>query len=195
MGKLDPTKAKSKFLKLKNDLVYVKNNYEKSGNGEGCHTNIDDSFEVELIDGSAKKKILRGRSPAILYLWEKAEECDLLDSVTQQLDDAIGIDLSSNDGSEFTMKRKFHNEEETVMKLNRSIERANEIAEKTLFLNEHKLQNDKIKTSSEKISALETLLMSAEEKLCLIDDKTSALASLYARRIDTLTNQIDEQKQ
>jgi len=36
MGALDPTKAKSKFLKLKNDLLYVKNNYEKSGNGEGC---------------------------------------------------------------------------------------------------------------------------------------------------------------
>jgi len=33
MGALDPTKAKSKFLKLKNDLLYVKNNYEKSGNG------------------------------------------------------------------------------------------------------------------------------------------------------------------
>ena len=114
--------------------MYVKSNYENSGNGEGCHTNIDDSFEVELIDGSAKKNFLRGRSPAILYLWEKAEEFDLLDSVTQQLDDAIGIDLSSNDGSELTMKRKFHNEEETGMKLNRSIERANEIAEKTLLL-------------------------------------------------------------
>ena len=194
MGKLDPAKAKSKFMKLKNDLVFVKNNYEKSGNGEGCHTNIDDSFEVELIDGSAKKNFLRGRSPAILYLWEKAEEFDLLDSVTQQLDDAIGIDLSSNDGSEHIGKRKFHSEEETVIKLNRSIERANEIAEESLLLNEHKLQNDKINTCSEKISALETHLMSTEEKLCLIDDKTSALASLYARRIETLTNQIDEQK-
>ena len=78
MGKLDPAKAKSKFMKLKNDLVFVKNNYEKSGNGEGCHTNIDDSFEVELIDGSAKKNFLRGRSPAILYLWEKAEEFESL---------------------------------------------------------------------------------------------------------------------
>ena len=130
-----------------------------------------------------------------MYLWEKADEFDLLDSVTQQLDDATGIDISSNDGSELTMKRKFQNEEETVMKLNRSIERANEIAEKTLLLNEHKLQNEKINTCSDKISGLETLLMSTEEKLCLIEDKTSALASLYARRIETLTNQIDEQKQ
>jgi len=108
MEKLDPTKAKSKFLKLKNDLVYVKNNYEKSGNGEGCLTNIDDSFEFEQIDGSAKKNFLRGRSPATLYLWEKAEEFDLLDSVTQQLDGAIGIDLSSNDGSIYLIGECFN---------------------------------------------------------------------------------------
>ena len=108
-------------LKLKNDFVYVKNNYEKSGNGEGCLTNVDDSLEFEQIEGSAKKNFLRGRSPATLYLWEKAEEFDLLDSVTQQLDDSIGIDLSSNDGSDHIGKRKFHSEEETVMKLNRSI--------------------------------------------------------------------------
>ena len=43
MGALDPTKAKSKFLKLKNDLLYVKNNYEKSGNGEGCIRKVDDN--------------------------------------------------------------------------------------------------------------------------------------------------------
>ena len=148
-----------------------------------------------MIDGSAKKNFLRGRSPAILYLWEKADEFDLLDSVTQQLDDATGIDISSNDGSELTMKRKFQNEEETVMKLNRSIERANEIAEKTLKIKEHKLHNEKINTCSEKISGLETLLMSTEGKLCLIDDKTSPLASLYNRRIKALTDQIEEQKQ
>jgi len=93
------------------------------------------------------------------------------------------------------MKRKFQNEEETVMKLNRSIERANEIAEKTLKIKEHKLHNEKINTCSEKISGLETLLMSTEEKLCLIDDKTSPLASLYNRRIKALTDQIEEQKQ
>jgi len=67
MGTLDAAKAKSKFLKLKNDLVYVKTNYEKSGNGEGCFTNVDDSLEFEQIDGSAKKNFLRGRTPATLY--------------------------------------------------------------------------------------------------------------------------------
>jgi len=43
------------------------------------------------------------------------------------------IDLSSSDGSEYVGKRKVRSEEETVLKLNRSIERANEIAEKSLL--------------------------------------------------------------
>ena len=73
--------------------------------------------------------------------------------------------------------------------------RANEIAEKTLKIKEHKIHNEKNNTCSEKISGLETLLMSTEEKLCLIDDKTSPLASLYNRRIKALTDQIEEQKQ
>jgi len=65
---------------------------------------------------------------ATLYLWQKAEEFDLLDAITQQLDDSVGIDLSSSDGSEYIGKRKFRSEEKTVLKLNRSIEKANEIA-------------------------------------------------------------------
>ena len=178
MGTLDPTKAKSKFLKLKNDLVYVKNNYEKSGNGEGCLSKVDDSLDFEPIDGSEKKNFLRGRSSATLYLWQKAEEFDLLESITQQLDDCVGIDLSSSDGSEYIGKRKVRSEEETVLKLKRSIERANEIAEKSLLLSEEKLKHDKIQTCLEKLSNLETHLMTTEGKLCMVDDKTNALAHL-----------------
>ena len=36
MGELDPAKAKSKFALMKNYLIFVKMNYEKSGNGDGC---------------------------------------------------------------------------------------------------------------------------------------------------------------
>jgi len=57
------------------------------------------------MDGSDKKNFLRGRSPATLYLWQKAEEFDLLDAITQQLDDSVGIDLSSSDGSEYIGKK------------------------------------------------------------------------------------------
>ena len=41
MGTFDPTKAKSKFL---NDLVHVRNYYEKSGNAEGSFRKVDDSL-------------------------------------------------------------------------------------------------------------------------------------------------------
>ena len=104
-------------------------NYEKSGNGDGCIRKVDDSLDLEQMDGSDKKNFLRGRSLATLYLWQKAEEFNLLDLITQQLDESVGIDLSSSDGSEYVGKRKVRSEEETVLKLNRSIERANEIAE------------------------------------------------------------------
>jgi len=106
----------------------------------------------------------------------------------------VGIDLSSIDGIEYVGKRKIRSEEETVLKLNRSIERANEIAEKSLLLSEEKLKYDKIRTCLEKVSNLETHLMTTEEKLCMVDDKTNALAHLYSTRIETLTAQIDEQK-
>ncbi len=55
MGTLDAAKAKSNFLKLKNDLVYVRNNYEKSGNREKCLSKIDDSLDFEPVDGLGKK--------------------------------------------------------------------------------------------------------------------------------------------
>ena len=126
-------------------------------------------------------------------MWQKAEEFDLLDAITQQLDDSVGIDLSSSDGSEYIGK-KIRSEEETVLKLNRSIEKANEIAEKSLLLSEEKLKHDKIQSSLEKVSNLETHLMTTEESLCMLDDKTNALAYLYSNRIETLTAQIDEQK-
>jgi len=69
MGALDPTKAKSKFLNIKNDLLYVKNKYQKSSNGEGCTCirKVDDRLDFEQMDGSDKKIFLWGRSPATLY--------------------------------------------------------------------------------------------------------------------------------
>jgi len=85
----------------------VKNNYEKSSNGEGYIRKVDDSLDFEQMDGSDKKNFLRGRSPATLYLWQKAEEFDLLDAITQQLDDSVEMDLSSSDVSECIKKENF----------------------------------------------------------------------------------------
>ena len=46
MGTLTPQKAKSNFYKMKNDLVLLKTNYEKSGNGDG--TVIENEGEMEI---------------------------------------------------------------------------------------------------------------------------------------------------
>ena len=48
-----------------------------------------------MIDANSKKNFLRGRSPAILYLWERSEECDLIETVCQQLDSKSSYDSST----------------------------------------------------------------------------------------------------
>ena len=78
MEECTPSKAKDKFYKMKNDLIVVKNNWELSGNGDGCVARDSTEFDG-IING----------------LWEKAEEFDLLQSVCQQLSSCIAIDSSS----------------------------------------------------------------------------------------------------
>jgi len=65
MGALTPDKAKQKFFKLKNDLLIVKNNWERSGNGDGSrleqHTvdsnaDSDDETEQELMSTNNKRQ-------------------------------------------------------------------------------------------------------------------------------------------
>ena len=73
MGELDHAKAKSKFVLMKNYLIFVKMNYEKSGNGDGCLDLDDDSSteeifkQLKVIDGEDKKNFLQGRPPYTLY--------------------------------------------------------------------------------------------------------------------------------
>ena len=64
-----------------------------------------------------------------------------------------------------------------MLKLNRSIEKANEIAENSLLLSKEKLKHDKIQTCLEKVSNLETHLMTTGEKLCMLDDKSKCTSS------------------
>lgn len=94
MEECTPSKAKDKFYKMKNDLIVVKNNWELSGNGDGCVARDSTEFDG-IINGNDKRKFLNGVSSVCLYLWEKAEEFDLLQSVCQQLSSCIAIDSSS----------------------------------------------------------------------------------------------------
>ena len=110
MGILTPDKAKQKFFKLKNDLVVVKSRYEISGNGDGTvsRTQVEsnknedrnDPVELELINANDRRNFLNGKSPATLYLWEKAEEYGLLTSVCQQLDPSSAVDSVNSDDSD-----------------------------------------------------------------------------------------------
>jgi len=52
-------------------------NEDTSGNGDGTAVNYDSSIssgEREMIDTNDRHFFLHGRSPAVLYLWKKANE-------------------------------------------------------------------------------------------------------------------------
>ena len=51
MGKLTPDRAKQRYMKMKSEMMIVKNNWNASGNGDG---NLD-PISPQLIDASSKK--------------------------------------------------------------------------------------------------------------------------------------------
>ena len=104
MGNLTAKKAKEKFMKMKNDLIIVKNNWEKSGNGDGSVRNnaiaeladSDDETEMDLMNANEKCNFLNGKSPATLYLWEVAESHGILASVCNELNSSVMLDSSGD---------------------------------------------------------------------------------------------------
>ena len=117
MGTLTADKARSKFFFLKNHLIVLKAKWDTSGNGDGSMAvsedgNDDDLDETEAAlrdanqhNGNIKANFLQGMSPAVLYLWEKAEEYSLLPTVCQQLSEDTILD-STNDEEETSNPRK-----------------------------------------------------------------------------------------
>ena len=79
-------------------------------------------------------KILRGKSPAVLYFWNKIKEHGLTESVTQQLNISITIDSFSlpESSSVSTNKKRKMEEDIKMIRLKNSIDKANKIAHKTL---------------------------------------------------------------
>ena len=90
MGQLTAEKAKDRFLKLKMEVVTVRTKWMASGQGEGSlrrvsdNTANDSDSDCSLIDGTCKANFLNGCSPCVLYLWEHAEQYNLIDAVCQQ---------------------------------------------------------------------------------------------------------------
>ena len=78
MGHASPDKVKSKYLKVKKDLITVRNNWKRSGNGEGKlqrnEQNLAESYidEEIRVDANDKRNFLGGNSKAILYAYDSS---------------------------------------------------------------------------------------------------------------------------
>jgi len=142
MGDLTPEKAKTKYTKMKNELLVVKNNWEKSGNGDGTLLQqADDTEDDEIMfDADDKRNFLQGRSPTLLYLWEKAEEHQLLQTVLQELNKDTAIDSGGKgpnvvrDKSKNNDKNKDKDDEDNAIfqSLQTTLEASNKIAEDSI---------------------------------------------------------------
>ena len=196
MGNLSPDKAKSKFGKLKNDLIMVKNNWELSGNGDGSiernRDNADDSDEdeLEIINANDKRNFLNGKSPSILYLWKMAEEFDLLTCVCQQLDLSASLDTSRSDdddsGNAICRKRKkknTHNDDEGEW--NALID----VMKKTATETRNKIQAKREEIAATKSMKLMELIAKEEDKQYEIENKLDD-AEEGTRKYNRLNNRL-----
>ena len=75
-----------------------------------------DRDELELMNANHKSSFLQDKSPATLYLWQKADEFDLLTSVCQQLDSTVMLDSSGTNGS--TRACSNNNKRDTLDRVN-----------------------------------------------------------------------------
>lgn len=202
MGFLTPDKAKAKFFKLKNMLILVKNNWELSGNGDGSMARYVpddmDKEEAELIEGSDRSNFLHGRTPALLYLWNKAEEHDLLRSVCQQLEQSIGFD--SCEMSE--PKRRKCNEDEDVeiinnidnndhmRRLTKSMEEANDLARESLDSTNQRGKAEERRYLLSLVRDMRSDIYKFEDELLLLDPGTPRSTTLQ-KRVDDINVKIN----
>ena len=199
MGHLTPAKAKAKFTTLKNNLVLVKTKWTASGNGDGSvlqqeevqydsDGNELDEDESGIVTCNANdlSNFIKGYSPAVLYLWKKAEECDFVSVVCQQLDQECALDSSNGQVSLITpQKRK--------KRKDRSAE--DEAEGKEEYSNLHKVlseSNECMKDSTRKmmgmdiaaaIRELQTKIEDCEDKLDDLGTDEDVVASVKYRRI------------
>ena len=96
IASLTGEKGKAKFNKLTNELLIVKCNWERSGNGYGSLRKVsastDDEDKYQLMNANDKAHFLNGVSFAVLYPWEKGEENQLLRTICQKLPEGVCFD-------------------------------------------------------------------------------------------------------
>ena len=98
MGKCTSRKAKKKFQDLRVQLCQVKIRHTNSGMGDGAKKvdpellDSDDDSDCNLMGGGSNRADFLGiYKSAVLYLWERADECDFLQDIVQKLDKEIGL--------------------------------------------------------------------------------------------------------
>ena len=98
MGKCTSKKAKKKFQDLRVQLCQVKIRHRNSGMGDGAKKedpqllDSDDDSDFNFMGGGSNRADFLGiYKSAVLYLWQRAEECDFLQDIVQKLDDEIGL--------------------------------------------------------------------------------------------------------
>ena len=190
MGLLTGERAKSKFNKLKNGLLFVKANFEKSGNGDGALCKVskgsevddEDEDEYEMIEnGNDVGNFLNGMTSAVLCLWMKADEYQLLNTVCQKLPEEVGFDTASRREKTGGKKKGNDSEEKKVkafVDINSSIQEIKNIAllemiykkEKRLFAEEDELfreveGSERYKLKKRRIERLEKELTKMQDML------------------------------
>ena len=185
---------------MQNHLIFVKINYEKSGNGNGCMDLNDDSSTedifryLKVIHGDDKKNFLQGRPPYTLYFWMKVDECNLMESVTQQLNDVVGMDTSFNVDVTVDVRKRSANGDLKLEQLSKSIDTANEIGRANVAISEKKVKQDDINKYMDLIENLESKALTFEEKLWTQEEKNPALSIFYSKRLVDFNKQFETHK-
>lgn len=125
----------------------------------------------------------------------KVDECNLMESVTQQLNDVVGIDTSSNLDVTVDVRKRNSNGDLKLEQLSKSIDTANEIARANVAISEKKIKQDDIHKYMDLIENLESKILTFEEKLFTQEDKNSSLSVFYSKRLVDFKKQIETYKE
>ncbi|MCP4748934.1 MAG: hypothetical protein GY874_22805 [Desulfobacteraceae bacterium] len=106
-----------------------------------------------MFNANDKMNFLRGRTPAVLYLWTMAEKFQILNSVCQKLDETIAFDSSSENNSSDTQdvpssekkkRRREHQDEVDLKQVILEMKEARQTSERNARLHTKASERDSI---------------------------------------------------
>ena len=140
-----------------------------------------DSTERELVNANDKVNFLNGKSPSIVYLWDKADEHDLLASVCQQLSvdssfDSTSTDSVGDNASRNKQKRKRNDgiqekPDHQLASIKETMDTANEVNARSNLLSERANILVEQQMRMHQRMSIMTLISSHEGKLYDLEDR------------------------